>query len=142
MRITLNGTFIGPVRYMRGYFGRNDPGFVDHANIYLLPPNGRLKGIIFNSDGIYSPSQKIGNYSPKYPILSAIPGDFVALRYQENGYISFPGNGPPKLENRGTIYIYNINEPEDNYKFLDIYRNWTAGRDKGRLIATRPFNNS
>ncbi|KAI6569836.1 hypothetical protein MCOR04_008232 [Pyricularia oryzae] len=140
MRIALNGTIVGPVGYMRGYFGRNDPGFVDRANTYLLPPNGRSKGVILNSDGICSPSQKIGNYSPKYPMLSAAPGDFVALRYQENGHVSLPGNGPLKPENRGTIYVYGTSEPDDNHKLLDIYRKWTAGRDKGRLIATRPFN--
>ncbi|KAI6425725.1 hypothetical protein MCOR21_007076 [Pyricularia oryzae] len=140
MRIALNGTIVGPVGYMRGYFGRNDPGFVDRANTYLLPPNGRSKGVILNSDGICSPSQKIGNYSPKYPMLSAAPGDFIALRYQENGHVSLPGNGPLKPENRGTIYVYGTSEPDDNHKLLDIYRKWTAGRDKGRLIATRPFN--
>lgn len=140
MRIALNGTLIGPVGYMRGYVGRSDPGFVDHANTHLLPPNGRSEGVVLNSDGICSPSQKIGNYSPKYPMLSAAPGDFIALRYQENGHVSLPGSGPPKPENRGTIYIYGTSEPDDNHKVLDIHQKWAAGREKGRLIATRPFD--
>ena len=49
-RIALNGTLIPPAGYMRGYVGRNDPGFTDAANTYLLPPQGRAEGRILHSD--------------------------------------------------------------------------------------------
>lgn len=145
IRIALNGTLVGPVGYMRGYVGRTDPGFADPANTYLLPPNGRQDGNNLRSDDrMCAPAQRVGNYSVKHPMLSAAPGDLIALRYQENGHVSLPENEPPKPRNRGTIYIYGTSEPSKDETLLNVHGIWTADKasaeGKGRLIAKRNFD--
>jgi hypothetical protein len=145
MRIALNGTLVEPVGYMRGYVGRTDPGFADPANTYLLPPNGRQVGnILLPDDFMCATAQRTSNYSTKYPMLSAAPGDFIALRYQENGHVTLPGDSPGKPQNRGTIYVYGTTEPSKDEKFLNVHGVWTQGRSsansKGQLIAERNFD--
>ena len=143
MRIAPNGTLVDPVGYMRGYVGRMDPGFADLD--YLLPPDGRPEGkVLRRDDAMCAPVQRARNYSTKYPPLSAAPGDFIALRYQENGHVSLPDNGDPKPPNRGTIYIYGTGEPSKDEKFLNVHGVWTAdeasANGKGKLIAKRNFD--
>jgi hypothetical protein len=145
MRIALNGTLVGPVGYMRGYVGRMDPGFADPANTYLLPPNGRQVGnILLPDDAMCATAQRTSNYSTKYPMLSAAPGDFIALRYQENGHVSLPEGSPGKPQNRGTIYVYGTSTPSKDEKFLGVHGIWAKGNAsddaKGHLIAKRNFD--
>ena len=146
LRIAPNGTMVEPAGFIRGYVGRTDTGFTNADNTYLLPPNGRPDGkVIRTDDSLCKPSQKIGDYSDKYPRLVAAPGDYVALRYQENGHVTLTGNNPSrKPDKSGTIYVYGTASPSENETLLGVHRAWTAdgqgGDRRGRLLATRHFD--
>lgn len=145
MRISANGTMTGTPGYMRGYVSRAISGFSDDDDNYLLPPNGRSTGdAILATDSLCHPSQRTSNYSSTFPMLSVGAGDFVALRYQENGHVTLPDVNPTKPTNRGTVYVYGTTEPQTDELFQDVFQQWTAdgtgGNGRGRLLATRNFD--
>ncbi|KXH68193.1 hypothetical protein CSAL01_11477 [Colletotrichum salicis] len=47
--------------------------------------------------------QPLGQQTPEFDMLKAAPGDFVGLRYQENGHVTLPDIPVNKPPNRGTI---------------------------------------
>ena len=108
MRIAPNGTMVGNPGYVRGFIPRG-PGWSDNDINYLIPPNdGRsasVKTAIKPTDKLCHPSQaKVGNYpNAQFPKLVAQPGDFIAMRYQENGHVTKTSVNPEKPLNRGTI---------------------------------------
>ncbi len=121
-----------------------DPALNDDGSVWLLPPNdGRPNGL-YPTDNMCHPSQTIGNYTAQYPMLTATPGDFIVLRYQENGHVTLPEINPTKPKGSGTVYVYGTNQPSSQEKFLDVWKQWTAdgqgGNKKGRLLATRNFD--
>ncbi|ERS99719.1 hypothetical protein HMPREF1624_03083 [Sporothrix schenckii ATCC 58251] len=145
MSIASNGTMTGAPGYIRGYVSRAMPGFSDDMDDFLVPENGRPTGNeILSTDPLCHPSQTIGNYSTKFPMLTVTPGGYIALRYQENGHVTLPEVNPTKPLNRGTVYIYGTTQPSDNELFLDVFQKWTAdgtgGNGRGRLLATRNFD--
>ncbi len=145
MLIAGNGTMTGAAGFIRGYVSRAVPSFSDSMDNYLLPPNGRSAGnTILATDSLCHPSQTIGNYSSEFPMLTVSPGDFLALRYQENGHVTLPDTNPTKPLNRGTVYIYGTSQPSSDELFLDVFEKWTAdgtgGNGRGRLLATRNFD--
>ena len=142
-RIAPNGTFTGEPGYPRGMMSRQDPNFDDNKLVYLLPENGRAEGpVILDTDNIAR--YGIKSYTEDLPKLSAAPGELIALRYQENGHVSIPGTPPNKPANRGTVFIYGTEKPEDDDKLLDIHNVWnkdgSGGDKRGKLIATRNFD--
>jgi len=140
--IAPNGTFYGAPGYPRGFTPRDaalDPR--GDANVHELPPDGRPSGnAILPSDPICKDQQSIGNYSSKYPRLSAFPGANVAIRYQENGHVTQPWLVPGKGVGSGVVYVYGTTEPKADDKYLDIHRVWTPTSSPGRLLATRYFD--
>ncbi|OAA55011.1 hypothetical protein SPI_08515 [Niveomyces insectorum RCEF 264] len=147
MRIGVNGTMIGLPGYVRGYVPRTAPNFNDDMINYLVPPNdGRTVNAVLPTDRLCHPAQTIGNYTAAYPMLVVMPGDFVAIRYQENGHVTLPDINPAKPTNRGTVYIYGTAHPVENELFQTVFQNWTAdgtgGDGRGRLIATRQFDDT
>ncbi|SPO02349.1 uncharacterized protein DNG_05022 [Cephalotrichum gorgonifer] len=141
-RIASNGTFTGNPGYSRGMIARGTPGFADDNLVYLLPPNGRGAGGILDTDKIARFSKN--DYTSDLPRLSASPGEFIALRYQENGHVSLPDAPPNKPLNRGTVFIYGTDDASDDDTLLDIHRVWntegTGGDKRGKLIATRNYD--
>lgn len=142
LRIAPNGTMIGPQGYIRAFSPRT-PTLNQADNFNLIPPNGRPDGKVIHSDDLICKStQTIANYSGQYPMLSAAPGDLVALQYQENGHVTLPLTSKP--ENRGTIYIYGTENPSDQDTVLGIHNLWTSdgqgGDKRGRLLAIRDFD--
>lgn len=139
--IASNGTFTSAIGYPRGNILRGADGFSDNALVYLLPPNGRANKII-DSDPMCRAEQSLGNQTPGSPALSASPGDMIALRYQENGHVTLPGDGKPA--HSGTVYIYGTTSPSADDKFLDIHGVWnadgTGGDKRGVLLATRNYD--
>lgn len=140
-RIAANGSFVGDPGYARGMIPRQDPGFADEKQTYLLPPNG--------GDPVIQPTDNIArfgeeSYTDEFPRLTAAPGELIALRYQENGHVSVPDTPPNKPANRGTIFIYATDKAEDDDKLLDILGVWnkegTGGDKRGKLIATRNYD--
>lgn len=146
-RIAANGTMINPVGYQRGFVGRDDPGFKGDISDDLrqLPPNGRAQGdVILKTDALCSPQQSTSNYSAKYPMLVTAPGDYIALRHEENGHVTLPTTQQNKPRNRGTIYIYGTDQARANDTLLAIHGVWnakgTGGDKRGRLLATRNYD--
>ncbi|KKY35334.1 hypothetical protein UCDDA912_g04692 [Diaporthe ampelina] len=147
-RIAPNGTMIAPEGYQRGYVGRGDPGFKGDVSddLWQIPPNDRAEGaVIYPTDLLCAPQQKIGTYNnSKYPKLVTAPGDYVALRHQENGHVTLPATQENKPRNRGTIYIYGTEKPGSNDTLMSIHNVWnadgTGGDGRGRLLATRNYD--
>lgn len=138
---------ISPIGYQRGFVGRGDPGFKGDISDDLrqLPPNGRAEGaVILKTDTLCSPQQSTSNYSAKYPMLTTAPGDFLALRHEENGHVTLPQTQQNKPRNRGTIYIYGTDQARPNDTLLAVHNVWntkgTGGDKRGRLLATRNFD--
>ena len=148
LRIAPNGTMIAPVGYPRGFVPRGPASaFQDDMINYLVPPNdGRPANTIRPTDRLCHPSQKPGSNSQKFPRLAVAQGDFVALRYQENGHVTLPDTNFGKPKNRGTVYIYGVptSQTTADDKFLDVWGQWNAagsgGNKKGRLLATRNYD--
>ncbi|KAK2598568.1 hypothetical protein N8I77_011970 [Diaporthe amygdali] len=147
-RIAPNGTMIAPEGYQRAYVGRGDPGFKGDISddLWQIPPNDRAAGaVIYPTDLLCAPQQKIGTYTnSKYPKLVTAPGDYVALRHQENGHVTLPATQQNKPRNRGTIYIYGTEKPGANDTLMSIHNVWnadgTGGDGRGRLLATRNYD--
>ncbi|KAK4193443.1 hypothetical protein QBC35DRAFT_106444 [Podospora australis] len=146
-RIAPNGTILADANhtgYDRAHIPRGDPRQQD----FLIPPNGREK-VILPTDKIVRESQyKLdgSSYSEKFPKLKVAPGDFVAIRYLENGHVTAPDKANPfKPLNRGTIYLYGTKENDlTNVNLVDVLHTWTAdgkgGNGKGKLLATRNYD--
>ena len=144
--IASNGTFVGTPGYPRGFIQRTEPDFADANLINLIPPNGRSTGnAILSTDLMCRESQFVGNQTQNYPALTAAPGDQIAMTYQENGHVTLLQNSPAKPVGSGTIYIYGTKQPANTDTYLGIHRVWdtagTGGDKRGKLLATRPFDN-
>ncbi|KAK6214765.1 hypothetical protein QIS74_07784 [Colletotrichum tabaci] len=132
-RVAANGTLIGPAGFSAGWPGRIGPAFNDATFTNRIP-----------NDGFAMCKQTLGNQFEGFPALTAAPGDFVSLRYQENGHVSLPGAPENKPLNRGTIFIYGTTQPKPEDTLFDVHREWTTdgkgGDGRGRLLATRNFD--
>lgn len=125
--------------------GRAGLASVDEQYTYLMPPNSRPDGkVIHADDKMCKSTQAFGSNNAQFPILTAAPGDWIALRYQENGHVTLPQNQANKPLNRGTVYIYGTTQLDNNANFADIFNKWnadgTGGNGKGRLLATRNYD--
>ncbi|ROT42267.1 hypothetical protein SODALDRAFT_11430 [Sodiomyces alkalinus F11] len=131
-RVAPNGTIVLPNGYPMGWGGRDGPGFNDLLYSNLIPTD-TTKICKRNPLGV----QKEG-----YPALTAAPGDFVALRYLENGHVSKPRINGPKIS--GIVYVYGTLEPRADDDITDVHKKWTAdgtgGDGRGRLLATRHYD--
>lgn len=147
-RIAKNGTMISPIGYQRAYVGRDDPNFKGDTSddLWQIPPNGRAAGaVIYANDSLCSPQQHVGAYTnSKYPQLVTAPGDYIAMRHQENGHVTLPTTQANKPRNRGTIYIYGTESPRSDDALMSIHNVWnvngTGGDGRGRLLATRNYD--
>ncbi|KAE8373234.1 hypothetical protein BDV26DRAFT_301271 [Aspergillus bertholletiae] len=141
MVIAPNGTFVGSPGYSRGNVLRSDPGYSDTKMQYLVP-DGRNE--VLPSDLLCKNTQQQQVQSEGSPRLQASAGAAIALRYQENGHVTQPGNQLGKPENRGTVYVYGTTEPKEGEKIMDVHKVWnkkgTGGDKRGVLLATRNFD--
>ncbi|KAK0380201.1 hypothetical protein CLIM01_02426 [Colletotrichum limetticola] len=132
-RVAANGTLVGPDGFSNGWAGRLN-GFDDERYTMRIPGKG------FNLCEKSMP----GSQPAEFPSLTAAPGDFVSLRYQENGHVTKPTTPENKPLNRGTVFIYGTTQPKSNPSVFDIHRQWTAdgkgGDGTGRLLATRNYD--
>jgi hypothetical protein len=89
-------------------------------------------------------AQTVGTQAPGYPSLVAAPQDHVALRYEENGHVTKFATNPGKPSGRGTVFVYGTKQSLNSDTYLGIHRVWntegTGGDQRGKLIATRPFD--
>ncbi|KAH6687886.1 hypothetical protein F5X68DRAFT_7157 [Plectosphaerella plurivora] len=130
-RISANGTLVAPAGFPPKWAGRG-PGFNDLQVTNRVGP----------SNTNICDKQPIGQQVDGFPALAAAPGDFIALRYTENGHVSKPE--PRRALNSGTIYVYGTADPRPNENIVDVHRKWTAdgqgGDKRGRLLATRNYD--
>ncbi|OLN84385.1 hypothetical protein CCHL11_05967 [Colletotrichum chlorophyti] len=131
-RVAQNGTLIEPAGFSAGWGGRL-VGFDDEKYTQRMPQKG------FQMCQHPADKQVDG-----FPRLAAAPGDFVSLRYQENGHVTKPDTPENKPLNRGTVYIYGTTDPKETDTLFDAHRQWTAdgkgGDGRGRLLATRNYD--
>lgn len=149
--IDADGRFFGEAGYMRDFVARSEPTFADTKVTHLLPPNDPHEIQDDHSTTGISPqdfmcrkSQQSQTPGARYPRLRASPGEFVALRYAENGHVTLPENSKGKPANRGTVYVYGTSSPHHNEAFLDVFDKWTldgnGGDRRGRLLAAQPYD--
>ncbi|KAK2733959.1 hypothetical protein CKAH01_18995 [Colletotrichum kahawae] len=132
-RISPNGTMLSPPGFPPRWSGRNG-NFSDGLSTNLLEA----------SNYYLCAKQPLGQQMPGFDMLKAAPGDFVGLRYQENGHVTLPDSPINKPSNRGTIYIYGTLFPRTEDSLFDVFKRWTAdgkgGDGRGRLLATRHYD--
>ena len=145
-----NGSYIGDRGYSRGYIGREDADFDGSFNsLWLLPqsdavmPDGTVRLRINSTDNVCRNSQQTNNYTnTAFPMLKAAPGDYVAMKYLENGHVTLPWN-QPKPPHGGTVYVFGTTQPIADEKLVDVMK-WNeagnGGNQRGRLLATQNYD--
>ncbi|GKT43146.1 uncharacterized protein ColSpa_03327 [Colletotrichum spaethianum] len=132
-RVAANGTLVGSAGFPAGWPGRASSAFNDATFTNRMP-----------GDGFAMCKQAVGKQVDGFPALTAAPGDFVSLRYQENGHVTLPNVPENKPLNRGTVFIYGTTQPKADDTLFDVHRQWTTdgkgGDGRGRLLATRNFD--
>lgn len=140
-----NGSYVGDYGYPRGYVARTDPGFDGFADKWQLPsPDTDIgKTRIDSSMMACHPSQRTANYSSEYPKLSVTPGDYVAMKYLENGHVSQPNIPEGKPKGSGTVYVFGTYEPSESDTLMDVL-SWTTdgngGNGKGWLMTAQSYD--
>jgi hypothetical protein len=140
--IDANGNYTGAPGYPRGYVERGSPGFGDPNMTYLIPANGLPRSRINSSDAACKPEQAMPNTnSANFPSLIAQPGNYVAMRYLENGHVTLPGNQVGKPGSGGLVYVYATSQPKSDLKLTDLL-SWTTQNDlsQGQLLAINNFD--
>ncbi|KAI9648698.1 hypothetical protein NHQ30_003338 [Ciborinia camelliae] len=140
--IARNGTFLPTPGFPRGFVPRSEPN-VDRKSVY------ELQNIIPDDAPICGPLQIAGvPVNPSYPVLSAAPGDFVAIRYQENGHVTEPTQGAHDNKGRGfgsgLVYVYGTADSKATDMYNSIHKVWnkdgTGGDKRGKLLAVQYFD--
>ncbi|KAL2271077.1 hypothetical protein VTJ83DRAFT_448 [Remersonia thermophila] len=139
VRLAPNGTMIGNPGFDRNHIPDGD------ASSFKVPPPG-LNKVEPDHKLVRAGPLNAASYPPEFPMLSVAPGDWVAIRYRENGHVSRADSEPmAKPVNRGTVYLYGTTHNDlSNVSFMDVHLKWTAdgkgGDGKGRLLATRHYD--
>jgi len=141
--IDANGSYIGDRGYSRGYVARTNVtgGYDGFSMDYLVPQTGVR---INTSDSLCHPAQRTSNYSnPLYPKLQVAPGNYVAMKYLENGHVTLPWNQAGKPKAAGTVFVYGTTQPASDEKMADVLA-WTndgkGGNGKGWLMTAQNFD--
>lgn len=142
--IDQNGNYAGNYGYPRGYVARTDPGFNGNSMNYLLPPLSSGRTRINSDDLLCHPSQRAQTQSSdNYPRLRVAPGSYVAMRYLENGHVSFPQNQIGKPPMAGTVFVFGTTQPKADEKITDVLewtRDGTGGDQRGKLLTAQTFD--
>ena len=141
-----NGSYIGDHGFSRGFIGRSDSRFTGYVNKWQLPSPDTAVGrtTLDQSDFLCHPNQRSPTaYTAEFPKLKAAPGDFVAMKYLENGHVTQPWIPLGKPEAGGTVFVYGTTQPNANEKILNVLQ-WTAdgkgGDGKGWLMTTQNYD--
>ncbi|KAK5091635.1 hypothetical protein LTR05_001820 [Lithohypha guttulata] len=136
MVIGTNGTFVGQPGYPRANQVRG-PGFVEDAIVHRITKVDANVPICMQQQS--TQTQTTGS-----PRLQAAAGANVALRYQENGHVTFPDNPKGKPKGSGAVYVYGTTQPSSDDKLMSIHRVWTpdgkGGDGRGVLLSTQNYD--
>lgn len=147
--INANGSYCGARGYSRGYVPRTDPTFTGNSDMWMLPSlearndDGTARTRINSTDSLCHPSQRTPTYTSAYPKLKVSPGDYVAMKYLENGHVTLPWNITGKPFGGGTIFVFGTTQPSDDEKIADVMK-WntegTGGNKKGFLMTAQNYD--
>ncbi|PNH45916.1 hypothetical protein VD0004_g2046 [Verticillium dahliae] len=130
-RIASNGTMVEPAGFAAGFSGRG-AGFSDIA----VTNEVSGAGLPLCKQPVTAPQD------PSFPVLTAAPGDQIAIRYLENGHVT--NLEPGRLDHGGVVYIYGTTDPRPDDTLADIHLKWTpdgkGGDGRGKLLATRKYD--
>ncbi|KAI2625990.1 hypothetical protein GGS26DRAFT_592767 [Hypomontagnella submonticulosa] len=132
-RIDSSGAFTGPVGYPIGYVNRTAPNFSDaNAQNKILDTK--------SNPPVCKPK---ANAYATLDRLSASPGDYVAMLYEENGHVTQPFLTPRPYRD-GLVSVYGTLHHEDSDGINDVLNSWTAdgkgGNGKGKLLGTHYYD--
>lgn len=140
--IDSDGNYTGNPGYPRGYVARGTPGYGDSKMTYLLPALSSNRIKVDNTDMLCMSTQRqVNSNTVQYPSLSAAAGNYVALKYLENGHVSLPQTQVGKPGAGGLVYVYATTKPSPDQKITDVL-NWTSSGDlsTGRLLTIQNFD--
>lgn len=147
--ISENGTYTGAAGYTRGYVPRTDPSFNGFSMLWLLPDaaarnaDQTVRTRINASDYVCPPQQRTSNYTTSFPKLQVAPGDYVAMKYLENGHTTLPWNITGKPAAGGTVFVFGTTEPSEDETIANVMEWNTAGDggdERGFLMAAQNFD--
>jgi hypothetical protein len=143
-RVNSTGYYDGPYGYPRSFIPRSTQGFQDALMTYRLPPSDGDRERINATDRVCALTQTTGfAQDPAFPRLTIAPGEFVALKYLENGHVTLPNIPLGKPPGSGTVAVYALSGNDDNLALLDVL-SWdpTAPLTKGRLLTAQNFDDN
>ncbi|KAM0714523.1 hypothetical protein Q7P37_009819 [Cladosporium fusiforme] len=141
--IGANGSYTGDFGYARGFVGRADPRFDGFSNKWQIPDPATGERRLKTGMSLCHPSQRRANYSSQYPRLRVAPGEYVAMKYLENGHVTIPWDPKGKPRRGGTVWVYGTHDPratETLYDVLQWNTNSSGGDGRGRLLAAQDFD--
>jgi hypothetical protein len=139
LNVVEDGYYIGRNGYPRGYVDRTQVGFTDAAMFYLLPVSGLR---INQMDHVCSPRQRTAKQASGFPRLSAQPGDYIAVRYLENGHVTLPENARGKPAGSGNVLVFGTSQSNTTERLQDVLT-WASdseGQARGRLLTVQQFD--
>ncbi|KAI8961957.1 hypothetical protein F5Y11DRAFT_208761 [Daldinia sp. FL1419] len=132
-KIDSTGAFTGPVGYPYAYMNRSALGFNDDQVQNKILDTKSNPAVCKPKAGAYDHLSR----------LTAAPGDYVALIYQENGHVTQP-NLTPRPYRDGLVSVYGTLHHEDSDGINDVLGAWTAdgkgGNGKGKLLGTHFYD--
>ncbi|KAH8691704.1 hypothetical protein GQ44DRAFT_626685 [Phaeosphaeriaceae sp. PMI808] len=143
--INEQGEYFGEYGYPRGMVSKTDPGFSGFSMNFEIPAY-QSKVFIDQTTALCHKSQtKQLQSQDRYPRLKAVPGGFIAMRYQENGHVTKPLNQKGKPEKAGTVFVYGTTNPKEDERLANVLQ-WTqdgkGGDGRGTLLTMNDFDDS
>ncbi|KAF1816503.1 hypothetical protein P152DRAFT_446151 [Eremomyces bilateralis CBS 781.70] len=127
-----NGVYVGDLGFARSW------GMPMDDRKYQIPGAGANRPNLAPEDLLCGPNERASvQQGSNNPRLQASPGDFVALKYRENGHTT-TNYEPLKV---GTLFLYATENPKEDQKLMDAL-DWTkdGSLDEGRLLNEQPFD--
>ncbi|KAF2812915.1 uncharacterized protein BDZ99DRAFT_437652 [Mytilinidion resinicola] len=146
VNINDNGSYVGEWGYMRNFMDKGVPanaGAVQDHQKYSLPLSVATGLFITDQMNICNPDAQKPGQADKFPKLKTAPGNYVAMRYSENGHISQPLQLQGKPNKAGTNYVFATTNPKPGETLANVML-WTAdgkgGDGNGRLLTAQTFD--
>ncbi|KAF2841046.1 hypothetical protein M501DRAFT_1015032 [Patellaria atrata CBS 101060] len=135
-----DGKYVGQNGYPRDFHERGAPGFDAAVNNFLVP---NVDDRITEASPLCRPSQQNPKQNNGFPRLKVPPGQWIAMKYAENGHVSLRDNNIGKPEGGGTVFVFGTTQPKTDEKIVEVMR-WTkdgSGGDKrGKLLAANNYD--
>jgi hypothetical protein len=133
--------YLGASGYPCGYIPSASPSFSDAAMTYLLPAAGEMRARISGEDLVCAPTQRTAKYSRSYTMLNAMPGNYIAIKYLENGHVTLADIPLGKPEAGGIVKVF-LTLNSSATTILTTSLSWTKSGPltDGRLLTSQYFD--